>query len=505
MKRKARWLSVSPIVVAVALLAGVLALMPIAPAAAQGPEADYGDAPDPSYPSLYNTASTTYAGRRGPYHLDVTQEWIGSSLPSSTTTTELDANVIDLDFDDGLVQLERALLGGVPLLQGYVTVPITIGPGAEAVRYLNVAADLNQDGVWKAYSVGALTQQEWVVANLAIFTEPGTSVNVIVPFYLVDPSVDPPDLIWTRATLTTEYIDPDIFGPDGWDGSGPDGGFSRGETEDWEVEVSDLPVLISPSGRLVNPLPPVNPPPPPPGGDPTPAPKEPEKGKEKEGVPDITQKDAECGPTSITNSLYYLCKAGAFPCDKLPTNPTDLIEALKKAMQDPWTGLGVSDGEFIAGKKKIIGDLELPIDMHCQNDDDPKNPKIPTKEFIMKELDKCEDVELGMTFTDADGGGHWVSLVGYTLYPDGKMRLKIHDPDESAKVGDEYYWVGGPDMDGYLYLKDYGRPNKVDIVCAESPVKRIPAVTGWSIMATLATLVASGLLLMWRRRAQVTS
>ena len=324
-------------------------------------------------------------------------------------------------------------------------------------------------------------------------------MNVIVPFALVDPAVAPPDQIWVRATFATEYIDPAIFGANGWDGSGPDGGFLRGETEDWLVSVADLSIRVSPSGRIVPPLPPVDPLPPLPKPSP-----EPVKGIEKDPVPDITQQGDECGPTSVANSLYYLGKACGFS-DKLPGSPDNretagpLIEELKKKMvpgfQEPFSG--VDDEEFIKGKKDVIKQLGLPIDIHCQNDDDPKNPKKPTKEFIMKELDKCEDVELGVTFTDAKGGGHWVTVVGYTLYPDGSMRLKIHDPDESAMKGDEYYWVGGPDKDGFIYLRQYGRPNKIDIVCAESPTptptptpppEEVPAITSLSFLLALLSL-----------------
>ena len=127
------------------------------------PMADYGDAPDPSYPSLYNTTSTTDPNRRGPYHIDVSQEWIGTS-PVSATTVEIDALVPDRDFDDGAIPLERALIDGSSIAQGYVTVPITISASADtSIRYLNVAADLDQGGTWQAYSPSpGITQEEWV-------------------------------------------------------------------------------------------------------------------------------------------------------------------------------------------------------------------------------------------------------------------------------------------------------------------------------------------------------
>lgn len=480
----------------------------VTPVKAQGPLADYGDAPDPTYPSLYNTISTVYPGRRGPYHLDVSQEWIGTSAVS-TTTVESDALVPDGDFDDGAIQLERVLIGGSPIGQGYVTVPITISKTSDRrVRYLNVAADLDQSGTWQAYSPSpGITEEEWVVANLAIFTEPGTTVNVIVPFALVDPAVAPPDQIWVRATLATEYIDPATFGANGWDGSGPDGGFLRGETEDTKVLVADHTVLPSPSGSSEGPVPG-----PPPALPPVPGPqKQPAEGEEKEGVPDITQRkdSCECGPTAVANSLYFLGKACGFS-GKLPgtpANPWPLIDELKKKMQDPWTCNGVTGKELENGKKEVIKQLGLPIDIRCQNY--WETGKKPTKEFIINELKKCEDIEILLTFTDAANWGHYVTVVGYTLYPDGSVRLKIHDPDD-RKVGDAYYWLGN--REGWISLTDYARPNVITVVCSEScvvpvggkavPINKVTLPPPWiTLILALSTIfVATSIVILYKRK-----
>ena len=56
------------------------------------PQADYGDAPD-SY--------RTYFGSDGPYHTTTTDEWMSWTIsPTTTTTMEADARLVDLDFDD---------------------------------------------------------------------------------------------------------------------------------------------------------------------------------------------------------------------------------------------------------------------------------------------------------------------------------------------------------------------------------------------------------------------
>ena len=79
----------------------VFGLILISPAISAGPLAEYGDAPDPTYPSLFAS--------QGPYHLIVTEERIGTS-PVSTTTVETDALVPDGDFDDGVIRLRRTLV-----------------------------------------------------------------------------------------------------------------------------------------------------------------------------------------------------------------------------------------------------------------------------------------------------------------------------------------------------------------------------------------------------------
>lgn len=534
----------------------VFGLILISPAISAGPLAEYGDAPDPTYPSLFAS--------QGPYHLIVTEERIGTS-PVSTTTVETDALVPDGDFDDGVIRLRRTLVGGLPVNVGYVTVPITInGTADNQIRYLNVVVDLNQDGNWQVYSLGGrTTQQEWIVRNLAIFTEPGTSVNISVPFVLLDTSVIPTDQIWTRATLTTEIIDLTIFGLAGWNGTGPVGGFLRGETEDHLVSVESHTFFPVPPGRIPNPPPgscgdgivqpwrgeqcepPNTPvcnancqliPQPPPGfcGDgivqpwrgeqcdppdgvtcdancqniPQPPDPIPVDGIEKEGVPDITQGCNECGPTSAANSLYFLGKAYGFS-DKLPgspNNPRSLIDELKEKMK---FDEGVADDDFIQGKKDIAKQLGLPIETHCQDDGEGQ---IPTVDFICSELEKCQDVELGITFDG--GGGHWVTVVGCTKYSDGSVKLKIHDPDDDL-IGDVYYWVEPrPQSGGYLSLINYkdkngnNLPNKIDIVCAESPapvggilipVNKLELLTPWIALAAVLISAAAVTLIFVKR------
>ena len=442
-------------------------------AAGRGTIADYGDAPDPSFPTLYATTSTSIPGQTGPFHLDVTQEWIGTEV-TSTTTTESDALVVDQDDDDGPIVVMRAYTGGLPGPIGFVQVPVTIASGTQAtVRYLNVAVDLNQDGVWAAYSYGGATlQEEWVAKNIALYFGPNeTSILVHAPFVWLDPSISMSTDVWVRATLTTTPLDPSLFGDGdpGWDGSGPNAGFARGETEDWLVTPIVLAFQPEPPGRI-----PGSPPPPPPGpgpgpgGGPGPAPEPdagagvgeaPDEGTEHAPFPDIAQEPNECGPTSVADSLYWLGAANGFS-DKLPGSPDDpgdLIDMIKDKMD---FDDGVTDENFIAGKEELVDELELPVVTKHQDDGDGQ---IPESDWIVSELDDDEDVELGMTFDE--GGGHWVAAVGYTTYPNGDIVVKVHDPDDGLD-GDVYYRLG---MRGdYPSLLDYPLLNVIDIVVSES-------------------------------------
>ena len=240
----------------------VAALLIMLPAfAGSGPLADYGDAPDngASFPSLFNTTNSRVVGRRGPYHVDVSMEWLGP-WPTSTTTVEDDALLIDQDFDDTFVELYLAATS-IPRL-GWLKIQISTETGtADTARYLNVLVDQNRDLEWRE-----TTLPEWVVENQPIQWIPMCGYY-LTPFLLPAPMFDqilPLDSTWIRLTLTQVPIDPfDFIGVGGWDGSGPDAGFDHGETEDWYL----MPIpLITPPPESLPPTPPdsiIIPPPPP--------------------------------------------------------------------------------------------------------------------------------------------------------------------------------------------------------------------------------------------------
>src|SRR3990172_4780092 len=78
---------------ACSLFGGPVPPAPTAPAGS-GPRADYGDAPDPAFPSLFTSD--------GARTLHITQFWLGN-LDNPSATSEPDAKIIDSDeLDDGL-------------------------------------------------------------------------------------------------------------------------------------------------------------------------------------------------------------------------------------------------------------------------------------------------------------------------------------------------------------------------------------------------------------------
>lgn len=229
-----------------------IALWALFPAVA-GPIADYGDAPDgvggDSYPSLFGTPNAGI-GLDAPYHLDVTREWLGLGPPPTTTTTEADSKQVDLDEDNAAPSLFRFTAAGIGT-RGYVFTPITFDPGlssASDIRYLNTVVDFNKDGDFGDILPG---QREWVVRNqvidLSLLPAGETTANVFAGFHM-DAAFGSTDDLWTRITLTTEPV-PVVGGE--WDGSGPLGGFARGETEDHLLDAFESE--LDPDGNIVLP------------------------------------------------------------------------------------------------------------------------------------------------------------------------------------------------------------------------------------------------------------
>ena len=192
---------------------------------------EFGDAPDPTHPSLLAS--------NGARHTPTDTEFLGLQSTGDGKDFEPNAKVTDLDlFDDGLLTL--ALTTGNPAQTVDFEVTNNI---SDDTLLVNILLDLNGDGDWDD-TVGA--QSEHVVQNQPItpLVGPAEGTFTSLPFSTVGATPGP---TWMRVTLTRQSINA------GWDGTMASAGYAEpfecGETEDWEVELQEIvpptPFLIS--------------------------------------------------------------------------------------------------------------------------------------------------------------------------------------------------------------------------------------------------------------------
>jgi len=194
-------------------------------------QAEFGDAPDPTFPSLLASD--------GARALDTSQFWLGSAV-----NTEPEAQTVDRDsFDDGLVEI---LVADVVR----VTFEATRSEDSQSgVVYFNLLADSNGDGRWGSFEGPSGPVQEWVVVNQSLRLEPGARQRIEAQFPLAGGNLE----AWIRATLTDSPIEAEE-----WEGTGQ---FESGEIEDyrigpqdvWSIECDPDPLVIDHgSGGAIN-------------------------------------------------------------------------------------------------------------------------------------------------------------------------------------------------------------------------------------------------------------
>ncbi|MCL5428745.1 MAG: GEVED domain-containing protein [Chloroflexi bacterium] len=172
------------------------------------PVAEFGDAPDPGFPSLLASD--------GLRTLDITQFWLGAGA-----TLEEDANITDRDqADDGLIKLIEVKPGLVS-----VTFQVTKSEQAQAsVVIFNLWADTNNDGRWQDFTGPSNTPiTEWIVENQGITLAPGETAQIEAEFPQVGGALEH----WMRASITDVPVsgtEPYITGQ-----------YQFGEVEDYHV------------------------------------------------------------------------------------------------------------------------------------------------------------------------------------------------------------------------------------------------------------------------------
>ena len=147
------------------------------------------------------------------------------------------------------------------------------------------------------------------------------------------------------------------------------------------------------------------------------------------GHPSVEQDDNQCGPASVANSLQWLENEYGIdvPHDHVPGidgNPANsLVGQLDEAM-DRKAGETVSDGNAITGKLRYIDDNDLGDDLVVKHwgggfvsgdrtvggvtSDDQTDDGLSLIEWIQREVEAGEDVELALGYSG--GGGHWVDV-----------------------------------------------------------------------------------------------
>ena len=189
---------------------------------------EFGDAPDPTYPSLLASD--------GARHTPTDTECLGLAISGTDWKDfEPDANVPDADlFDDGLPALALTTNNPAQTVDFEVTNKI-----AQNDLIVNILLDLNQNGVWDP--------GEHVVQNQPIdIVGPADRVFTSTAFSTVGAT---PGMTWMRITLTRQSINT------GWNGTMASAGYAAepfgcGETEDWEVMLEEkiIPAVETATG-----------------------------------------------------------------------------------------------------------------------------------------------------------------------------------------------------------------------------------------------------------------
>jgi len=218
--------------------------VPIAGSTSTAPKGDYGDAPDGQdayygvpgrYPTLFNTTNSQF-GRPGGHTLNIGAETLGVNV-----SAEVDANdpadpdgvpnLVDADSDERIFVIVEGT-------QAKLAFTVTVASNVpDVTRYANAVIDFDQSGKWSAGTYGT----EWVVVNLGIDIDPGSSETVITPWFSWGNKPVPPSPVWMRLLLAREEVSQSLFANvGGWDGSGQ---FEYGEVEDYFAFLMDKPPL----------------------------------------------------------------------------------------------------------------------------------------------------------------------------------------------------------------------------------------------------------------------
>lgn len=368
-----------------------------------------------------------------------------------------------------VVGLGRIAINASPTNVGFVDVMLTPTTSL-GVGYLNVAVDRNGDGLdagdWLVFNSEIPLQPTDFGGNPATFSSTfDLSFITLSGTYTVHASFD----LSSRSLTDFTGLSPTtnvLFGTydigDLQDGTnaGLDAGFGGNGPQNGS-SLNPVDSALSPQAKIV--------------------------GRVRHDTPGIKQKKNECAPTSAAQSLFWLEKRHPSALGgKLP-GQDDLIDRLKKEMK--WTSNGIQPGNFEPGKKKVVEDLKL--DHLIVTKKGGQFDGTDTFDFVKREIEAGEDVELRIQYKKEDGspdGGHWVTAVGW--FDNGtKKKLYFKDPLTGGDTIDEY------ELDG-TRIKNYKYGDRAFISFAVSQ----SVIPEPSTMALFGLGVIAPALAAWRRR-----
>ncbi|MBA7686128.1 hypothetical protein ES703_94567 [subsurface metagenome] len=179
--------------------------VPITGTVSEAPSGDYGDAPDGQdayygisghFPTLFDTANSEF-DRPGGHTLNTGEETIGYNVSDEVDAddpTDPDGvpNLVDADSDERIFVI-------IEQTQAKLAFTATVSPRApDITRYANVLVDFDYSGDWHEGSLGP----EWVIANLEVNVNPGTSETIITPWFSWGNQPVPPSPTWMRLAFT---------------------------------------------------------------------------------------------------------------------------------------------------------------------------------------------------------------------------------------------------------------------------------------------------------------
>jgi hypothetical protein len=188
-----------------------------------GEEFEFGDAPDPNYPSLLASNGARHDRSVG----DIQLMHLGPGVDVETDSKQVDAD----QFDDGVTFLGSGPAGGpyalpfVPGTEGAVVVDVTVPPGAGGPGTVCAWFDWNQDSSWTVDET-AFCAPLPPGPNQVTFTVPSNALG---------------GFTYARFRLAAQNTP-------------PTGYVVNGEVEDYEVEVEGPPPPPPPVGGMTEPL-----------------------------------------------------------------------------------------------------------------------------------------------------------------------------------------------------------------------------------------------------------